>query len=151
MCVVCLKCVVHIRNFVCSDCLCVFSVSASEVPTCLSYVFELAIAPFPQTRTLATQNRNHTQQHTIVTHQLVNSPRTFYNYIPTKLLKSYVNFRCIYFHLKMIVRPKHVLDDLNKIVNNYWNRVALDGNPWTWSNKTKRMQVPKFKISNCKC
>jgi hypothetical protein len=32
----------------------------------------------------------------------------------------------------MVVRPKHVADNLNKIVNNYWNRVALDGNSWTW-------------------
>jgi hypothetical protein len=39
----------------------------------------------------------------------------------------------MYFRLKMVVRPKHVADNLNKIVNNYWNRVALDGNPWTWS------------------
>jgi hypothetical protein len=40
-----------------------------------------------------------------------------------------INFRCIYFHMKMVVRPKHVADNLNKIVNNYRNRVALDGNP----------------------
>jgi hypothetical protein len=32
---------------------------------------------------------------------------------------SHVNFRCIYFHLKMIVQPKDVVDSLNKIVNNY--------------------------------
>jgi hypothetical protein len=44
-------------------------------------------------------------------------------------------------------QPKHVADDLNKIrvVNNYWNRVALDGNLWTWSNTRNRMQTPKFK------
>jgi hypothetical protein len=49
-------------------------------------------------------------------------------------LASHVNFRCIhvYFHLKMVVRPKHVEDNLNKIVNKYWNRVALDGSPRTW-------------------
>jgi hypothetical protein len=34
-------------------------------------------------------------------------------------LASHVNFRCKYFHLKMVVRPKHVADNLNKIVNNY--------------------------------
>jgi hypothetical protein len=49
------------------------------------------------------------------------------------LLPKPIIFRCIYFHLKVVVRPKHVADNLNKIVNNYWNRVALDGNPWTWS------------------
>jgi hypothetical protein len=31
---------------VCSDCLCVFFVSGSEVSACLSYVFELAIFAF---------------------------------------------------------------------------------------------------------
>jgi hypothetical protein len=38
----------------------------------------------------------------------------------------HVNFRCtsIYFRLKMAVRPKHVADNLNKIVNNYRNRVV---------------------------
>jgi hypothetical protein len=30
----------------------------------------------------------------------------------------------------MVVRPKHIADNLNQIVNNYCNRVALDGNPW---------------------
>jgi hypothetical protein len=34
--------------------------------------------------------------------------------------------------LKRYIRPKHVADNLNKMVNNYWNRVALDGTPWTW-------------------
>jgi hypothetical protein len=38
------------------------------------------------------------------------------------------------------------VDNLNKIVNNYWNRVALDGNPWTWSNTRNRMQKPKFNV-----
>jgi hypothetical protein len=38
----------------------------------------------------------------------------------------------IYSHLKMVVRPKHVADNLNKIENSYWNRVALDESPWTW-------------------
>jgi hypothetical protein len=32
----------------------------------------------------------------------------------------------------MVVRPKHIGVNWNKIVNNYWNSVALDGNPWTW-------------------
>jgi hypothetical protein len=32
---------------------------------------------------------------------------------------SHVNFRCIYFHLKMVVRPKHVADNFNKTVKNY--------------------------------
>jgi hypothetical protein len=36
---------------------------------------------------------------------------------------------CIYSHMKMVVQPKHVEDNLNKIVNDYGNRVALDGNP----------------------
>jgi hypothetical protein len=31
--------------------------------------------------------------------------------------------------LKMVVRPKHEAVNLNKIVNNYSNSVALDGNP----------------------
>jgi hypothetical protein len=35
-----------------------------------------------------------------------------------------------------------------KIVNNYWNTVALDGNPWTYSNTRNRMQTTKFKIIN---
>jgi hypothetical protein len=33
-----------------------------------------------------------------------------------KLRCFHVNFRCIYFHLKMVVRPKNVADNLNKIV-----------------------------------
>jgi hypothetical protein len=36
------------------------------------------------------------------------------------------------FKLKIVVRPKHVADNLNKILITYWDRVALDGNPWTW-------------------
>jgi hypothetical protein len=60
-----------------------------------------------------------------------------------------VNFLCIYFNLKMVIRPKHVADNLNKIVNNYWNRVALDGNPWTCSSTRNRMQTPKFKSKVC--
>jgi hypothetical protein len=32
---------------------------------------------------------------------------------------QYVNFRCIYFRMKMVIRPKHVADSLNKIANNY--------------------------------
>jgi hypothetical protein len=51
------------------------------------------------------------------------------------------------FNSSMVVRPKHVLDNLNKIVNNYWNRVALDGNPWNWCNTRNRMQITKFKTS----
>jgi hypothetical protein len=35
----------------------------------------------------------------------------------------------IYFPLQMDVQPKHAADHWNKIVNNHWNRVALDGNP----------------------
>jgi hypothetical protein len=49
----------------------------------------------------------------------------------------HVNFRCIYFRLKMVVRPKHVANNLNKIVKNYWNRVPLDGNPSTWSKSLR--------------
>jgi hypothetical protein len=44
------------------------------------------------------------------------------------------------------LQAKHVAVNLNKIVNSYWNRVALDGNPWTWSNTRNRMQTTKFKI-----
>jgi hypothetical protein len=65
-------------------------------------------------------------------------------------MASNVTFRCIYFRLKMVVRPKQVADNLNNIVNNYWNRVALDRNPWTWSNTRNRMQTPKFKITRRK-
>jgi hypothetical protein len=36
---------------------------------------------------------------------------------------------------------------LNKIVNNYCNRVALDGNLWTWSFTSNWMQTPKFKMT----
>jgi hypothetical protein len=62
----------------------------------------------------------------------------------------YVKFRYIYiyFRVKMAVRPKHVADNLNKIVNNYSNSVALDGNPWTWSNTRNRMKTTMFKIQN---
>jgi hypothetical protein len=46
-----------------------------------------------------------------------NSCLLFYsNYL---LLVSHVNFRCIYFSLKMVVRPKLVADNLNKLVKNY--------------------------------
>jgi hypothetical protein len=69
--------------------------------------------------------------------------------IYTSEMASHVNFRCIYFHLKMVVRPKQAADNLNKIVNNYWNRVALDGNPWTWSNTRNRMQRTKFHTFRC--
>jgi hypothetical protein len=47
---------------------------------------------------------------------------------------------------KMVVRPKHVADNFNKIVNYYWNRVALDENLWTWPNARNRAQTLKFKI-----
>jgi hypothetical protein len=30
-----------------------------------------------------------------------------------------INFHCIYLHLKIAVRPKHVADNLKKTVNNY--------------------------------
>jgi hypothetical protein len=46
----------------------------------------------------------------------------------------------------MVVLPKDVADNLNKIVNNYWNRVALGGNPWTWSNTRNSIQTPKFNL-----
>jgi hypothetical protein len=52
----------------------------------------------------------------------------------------------IYFRLYIFSR-RHVADNLNKIVNSYWNRVASDGNSWTWSNTRNRMQTPKFKIT----
>jgi hypothetical protein len=35
------------------------------------------------------------------------------------------------FALKMVVGPYHVEENWNKIVNNYWNGVALNGNPLT--------------------
>jgi hypothetical protein len=39
---------------------------------------------------------------------------------------------------------------LNKIVNNYWNRVVLVGNPWTCSNTRNTMETPKIK-SHVRC
>jgi hypothetical protein len=75
-------------------------------------------------------------------------------------MASHVNFLCIYFHLKMVVWPKHVVHNLNKIVNNYWNRFALDRKLRNWTNTRNRMQRPKFKMSSnisplsvcvCKC
>jgi hypothetical protein len=30
-----------------------------------------------------------------------------------------INFQCTYFRMKMVVRPKHVADNLNKIVKDY--------------------------------
>jgi hypothetical protein len=50
----------------------------------------------------------------------------------------------IYFRLKAVDRPKHVAANLNKIINNYWNRVALVGNLWTWSITRNRMQTLNF-------
>jgi hypothetical protein len=35
----------------------------------------------------------------------------------------------VYLRLKMIVRPKHVADNLNKIVNNYWNKSYVRRKP----------------------
>jgi hypothetical protein len=64
---------------------------------------------------------------------------------------SHVNFRCMYFHLKMAVRPKHVADNLNKIVNNYWNRAALDGNPLNWSIMNPRILWKGRKFDYCYC
>jgi hypothetical protein len=63
-----------------------------------------------------------------------------------KFIDSHVNFRCIYFHMKMLVLPKHVADNLNKIVSNHWNNVALDGNPWTWFSSF--VEVDERFISN---
>jgi hypothetical protein len=59
---------------------------------------------------------------------------------------SEINMTCISFRLKTVVRLKHVADNMNKIVNNYWNIIALDGNSWTLSNTRKSMQTLKFKI-----
>jgi hypothetical protein len=42
--------------------------------------------------------------------------RSYYQLLWTECA-SHVNFQCIYFLLKMVVRPKHVADNLNKIVN----------------------------------
>jgi hypothetical protein len=41
------------------------------------------------------------------------------NAVPISLIKKYcnVNFQYMYFRLKMVVRPKHVVDNLSKIVN----------------------------------
>jgi hypothetical protein len=62
-----------------------------------------------------------------------NSCLLFYSNYPRHVsvvwMASHVNFRCIYFRLKMGFQPKHTADNLNKTVNNYWNRVALDGKP----------------------
>jgi hypothetical protein len=46
----------------------------------------------------------------------------------------------------MVVRPKYVAVNMNKIVNNQWNSIVLDGNPWTRSNTRNRMQTTKFKM-----
>jgi flavoprotein len=61
-----------------------------------------------------------------------------YDHLQAEIYTSEIN--------KMVVRPKHVADNLNKIVNNYWNRDTFDGSPWTWSNTRKRMKTPKFKL-----
>jgi hypothetical protein len=52
----------------------------------------------------------------------------------------------MYFRPKMVALPKHVADNFNKIVNNYWNTVVLDENPWTWSITRNTMQTTKFKM-----
>jgi hypothetical protein len=74
------------------------------------------------------------------------SAKIWRKYIHRKLrwLAGHVNFRCIYFRLKMVVLQKHAEDNLNKIVNNYWNRVALDRNPWTWHKQCwrKKSDIP---------
>jgi hypothetical protein len=51
-----------------------------------------------------------------------------------------------YFRLKMVVRPKHVADNLNKIVNGYCSKVTLDENLSIWSNTHNRLQTPNFKV-----
>jgi S-adenosylmethionine:diacylglycerol 3-amino-3-carboxypropyl transferase len=66
-----------------------------------------------------------------------------YDHLQVKLYTCW--FPMYIFRLKLVVRPKHVVDNLNKVVNNYWNRVVLDGNPWIWSSTRNRMQAPKFK------
>jgi hypothetical protein len=42
-----------------------------------------------------------------------------YDYLQAVREASHVILLFIYFRLKMVVRPKHVVDNLNKIVNNY--------------------------------
>jgi hypothetical protein len=46
--------------------------------------------------------------------------------------------RCIYFHLKMLVRPKHVANNLNKIVNNYRPYLTL---PPSVSRKSRQCEI----------
>jgi hypothetical protein len=47
-----------------------------------------------------------------------------YDHLPAEMYTSEINmvrlfnFRCLYFRLRMVARPKHVADNLNKIVNN---------------------------------
>jgi hypothetical protein len=39
-------------------------------------------------------------------------------YTDVYIVCVYNVYRCIYFRLKMVVRPKHVADNLNRTVNN---------------------------------
>jgi hypothetical protein len=45
-----------------------------------------------------------------------------------RLVGSCINFRCIYFRLKMVLRPKHVAAKLNKIVKKLLKQSCVDGN-----------------------
>jgi hypothetical protein len=63
-----------------------------------------------------------------------------YDHLQAEIYTSEINVN-VNFRLKMVVRPKYVADNLNKIVNNYWNRVALDGNRWTWNVSLQRCKA----------
>jgi hypothetical protein len=39
-----------------------------------------------------------------------------YDHLQAEIYTSEIKMTCIYFRLKMIVRPKHLADNLNKIV-----------------------------------
>jgi hypothetical protein len=49
---------------------------------------------------------------------------------PLNLMAVMIFCDVLYLHSKMVVRPNHVSENWNKLVNNYWNRVTFDGNPW---------------------
>jgi hypothetical protein len=52
-----------------------------------------------------------------------------------------------YDHLQVEIYTSEInMTHMNKTVKNYWSRVELDGNPWTWSNTRNSMQTAKFKI-----
>jgi hypothetical protein len=46
------------------------------------------------------------------------------------LMKYNVNFLCVYFLLKIVVRPKHVADNLNKIVKKLFKQCCVRQKPF---------------------